>query len=217
MSTNVFLIDDHTLVRSGVRALLEKAGDVTVVGEAATGKEAIEACERLRPHVVLADVEMRDLNGIETTRRIRATYPDTHVIMLSMYADRQYVFESLRAGALGYVLKDAAVAELLTAIRSVACGKRYLSPALSDLVMEDYVRRANGQTSPSALDKLSAREREILQLVAEGYSSAEVAARLAISVRTVDTHRFKVMQKLDIHSIAGLTRFAIASGLTSIR
>ena len=142
---------------------------------------------------------------------------NTNVIMLSMYGDPQYVFESLRVGALGYVLKDAAFADLLTAIRTVTAGRRYLSPPLGDLVMEDYVRRANGLQSATDLDKISAREREVLQLVAEGHSSGQVAAILHISIRTVDTHRFNVMQKLDIHSIAGLTKFAINHGLTSLR
>ena len=217
MKPSVLLVEDHTLVRSGIRSLLEGSSEVRVVGEAGDGRRALELCRQLEPEVVLTDVEMRELNGIETTRQIHASHPGIKVIMLSMYSDPQYVFESLRAGALGYVLKDAAFTELLTAIRTVVSGRRYLSPPLADLVMDDYVRRANGQQPMSDLDKLSAREREVLQLVAEGHSSAQVAAMLHISVRTVDTHRFNVMQKLSIHSIAGLTKFAIAHGLTSIR
>jgi DNA-binding NarL/FixJ family response regulator len=143
--------------------------------------------------------------------------PEIKIIMLSMHGDPQYVFESLKAGASGYVLKDAAFTELLAGIESVMAGKRYLSPPLTELVMDDYVRRANGQSTGTELDKLSAREREILQLVAEGRSSAQVANMIHISVRTVDTHRYNVMQKLGIHSIAGLTKFAIAHGLTSLR
>jgi two-component system response regulator NreC len=217
MKPSVLLVEDHALVRSGIRALLEGSSEVTVVGEAGDGRLALEMCGQLHPDIVLTDVEMRELNGIETTRQIRSAHPDTRVIMLSMYGDPQYVFESLRAGALGYVLKDAAFAELLTAIRTVVAGRRYLSPPLADLVMDDYVRRANGKESASDLDKVSAREREILQLVAEGHSSGQVAAMLHISIRTVDTHRFNLMQKLDIHSIAGLTKFAINHGLTSLR
>lgn len=217
MKPTVLLVEDHALVRSGIRALLEGSSEVKVAGEAGDGRMALEMCGTLRPDIVLTDVEMRELNGIETTRQIHATYPDIKVIMLSMYGDPQYVFESLRAGALGYVLKDSAFAELLTAIRSVVAGRRYLSPSLTDLVMADYVRRANGEKSASDLDKLSSREREVLQLVAEGHSSIQVAAMLHISVRTVDTHRCNVMQKLDIHSIAGLTKFAISHGLTSLR
>jgi DNA-binding NarL/FixJ family response regulator len=143
--------------------------------------------------------------------------PDVKIIMLSMHGDPQYVFESLKAGASGYVLKDVAFTELLDAIRNVMAGRRHLSPPLADLVMEDYVRRANGDATVSELDKLSAREREILQLVAEGRSSSQVAKMIHISVRTVDTHRYNVMQKLGIHSIAGLTKFAIAHGVTPLR
>jgi DNA-binding NarL/FixJ family response regulator len=160
---------------------------------------------------------MPALNGIETARQLHALLPDLRIVMLSMHDDPQYVFESLKAGASGYVLKDAAFTELLAAIRVVMSGRRYLSPPLADLVMDDYVRRANGEATGTDLDKLSAREREILQLVAEGRSSAQVAAMIHISVRTVDTHRYNVMQKLGIHSIAGLTKFAIAHGLTSLR
>ena len=217
MKPTVLLVEDHLLVRSGIRALLDGSSEVKVVGEAGDGREGVRLCAELKPDIVLTDVEMRELNGIETARQIKAAQPDVRVIMLSMYGDPQYVFESLRAGALGYVLKDAAFTELLTAIKSVAAGRRYLSPPLGDLVMDDYVRRANGQQSTSDLDKISAREREILQLVAEGHSSGQVAAMLHISIRTVDTHRFNVMQKLGIHSIAGLTKFAIHHGLTSLR
>jgi DNA-binding NarL/FixJ family response regulator len=217
MIPNVLLVEDHTLVRSGIRSLLEKSSEVKVVGEAGNGREALDLCRTLRPDIVLADVEMRELNGIETARQVRSEYPETKVIMLSMHSDRQYVLESLRAGALGYVLKDAALNELLTAIRTVAGGKRYLSPGLADLVIEDYARRGAGESSGGALEALSPREREILQLVAEGNSSAQIAERLCISVRTVDTHRFSLMRKLEIHSIAGLTKFAIAHGLTSAR
>ena len=218
MIPRILLVEDHTLVRSGIRSLLENAPEVKVVGEAAGGRRALELCEQLKPDIVLSDVEMPELNGIETARQIRAAHPETKVIMLSMFGDPQYVFESLRAGATGYVLKDAAFNELLAAIRCVNSGRRYLSPPLADLVMDDYVRRANGQESaPSSLNKLSAREREILQLVAEGHSSGEIGSLLHISIRTVDTHRFNVMQKLDIHSIAELTKFAIANGLTSLR
>jgi DNA-binding NarL/FixJ family response regulator len=217
MIPSILLVEDHTLVRSGIRSLLDGSAAVKVVGEASSGRRALELCAQLKPDLVLTDVEMRELNGIETMRRIRKEYPKTKVIMLSMYADPQYVFESLRAGASGYVLKDAAFTELLTAIRTVMSGSRYLSPVLSNLVMDDYVNRANGNRSNLDLDKLSPREREVLQLVAEGRSSSEVASLLKISMRTVDAHRFHIMEKLEIHSIAGLTKFAIANGLTSIR
>jgi DNA-binding NarL/FixJ family response regulator len=217
MSVKILLVEDHTLVRSGIRSLLEKSTAVKVVGDVGDGRQAVEMCRELDPDVVLTDVEMASLNGIETARQIHAAMPDVKIVMLSMHGDPQYVFESLKAGASGYVLKDAAFNEVLAAIESVMAGRRYLSPPLADLVMEDYVRRANGEKMGTELDKLSAREREILQLVAEGRSSAQVAGMIHISVRTVDTHRYNVMQKLGIHSIAGLTKFAIAHGLTSLR
>jgi DNA-binding NarL/FixJ family response regulator len=217
MIPSVVLVEDHTLVRSGIRSLLEKSSDVKVIGEASDGREALDLCRTLRPDVVLADVEMRNLNGIEAARQIQDEFPQTKVIMLSMHSDRQYVLESLRAGALGYVLKDAAPNELLTAIQNVAEGRRYLSPSLSDLVIEDYARRGNGAATAGELEALSPREREVLQLVAEGNSSAQIAERLRISIRTVDTHRFSLMRKLEIHSVAGLTKFAIANGLTSAK
>jgi two-component system response regulator NreC len=217
MIPRILLVEDHALVRSGIRALLEESSEVTVVGEAPDGRRALELCRKLSPDLVLTDVEMRELNGIETARQIHASHPDIKVLVVSMYGEAQYVREALRAGASGYVLKHDAFTELLTAIRAVASGKRYLSAQLADLVVDDYVRRTDGKQPASQLDKLSAREREILQMVAEGHSSSEIAATLHISVRTVDTHRSSIMQKLSIHSIASLTKFAIANGLTSIR
>jgi two-component system response regulator NreC len=213
MSIRTLLAEDHTLVRSGVRALLEASKGVTVVGEAEHGRKAVELTRELQPELVLMDIGMPELNGIEAARQIRASMPDTRVIMLSMYQDQQYVFESLKAGANGYVLKAAAFQELLSAIDAVMSGRSYISPALSDNIMTDYVRRAQGDQRDTELDKLSAREREVLQLIAEGKSSAEVAELLHISVRTVDTHRHNIMTKLEIHSIAGLTKFAIRHGL----
>jgi DNA-binding NarL/FixJ family response regulator len=217
MMPNVLLVEDHTLVRTGIRALLEASEEVKVVGEAADGRGALELCESLHPDVVLTDVEMRDLNGIDAARQIHAAHPEIKVIMLSMYGEPQYVRESLRAGACGYVLKDAAFKELLAAIHAVLAGKRFLSPQVADVVVDDYARRGDEAQPATELDRLSPREREILQLVAEGHSSAQIARMLHISVRTVDTHRFNIMRKLSVHSIASLTRFAIANGLTSLR
>jgi DNA-binding NarL/FixJ family response regulator len=215
MSLNVLIADDHTLVRSGIRALLETAPDLAVVGEAGNGRQAVEMARALAPGLVLMDVGMAELNGIDAARQIRAAAPDTRVVMLSMHEDRQYVFEALRAGAAGYVLKGAAFAELLSAIETVMGGKNYISPALAGAVMEDYITRAQegGADRPQGLGRLSGREREVLQLIAEGKSSAEVAELLRISVRTVDTHRHNIMVKLEIHSIAGLTKFAVRHGL----
>ncbi len=217
MIPTVLVVDDQTLVRSGIRSLLDGTSEVRVIGEVGSGNEALEICRKLTPDIVLADVEMPHLNGIELARQISKAYPKTSVIMVSMHSDEQYVIEALRAGAVGYVLKDAAIAELLTAIRTVAGGQRYLSPSLTDVVMTDYVRRSRGEQSSSELDKLSPREREILQLISEGFTSVKVSEMLFLSVRTVDTHRTNIMQKLKIHSIAGLTKFAISHGLTSTR
>jgi two-component system response regulator NreC len=213
MPIRTLLAEDHTLVRSGIRALLEGSKEVQVVGEAAEGRQAVDLARQLQPELVLMDIAMPELNGIEAARQIRATMPDVRVIMLSMYSDQQYVFESLKAGANGYVLKGSAFQELLNAISTVMGGKNYISPALSDTVMTDYVRRAQGEQRDTELDKISGREREVLQLIAEGKSSAEVAELLHISVRTVDTHRHNIMTKIDVHSIAGLTKFAIRHGL----
>src|SRR5580765_1159221 len=216
MTAKVLLVEDLTLNRSGIKALLEQSGEVQVVGEAADGREAIKLAQKLNPDVVLMDVAMPELNGIEATRQIRKSHPRIHIIMLSIHADRQYIFESLRAGASGYVPKNAAVNELLAAIKSVLSGGTFLSSSLANVVMENYLRRARGDNPLSDLEKLSAREREVLQLIAEGNSSVEIARRLHISARTVDTHRQHVMEKLDIHSIAGLTKFAIRHGLCSL-
>jgi DNA-binding NarL/FixJ family response regulator len=213
MPIRALLVEDHTLVRSGIRALLEGSKEVQVVGEAAEGRQAVDLARQLQPELVLMDIAMPELNGVEAARQIRAGLPDVRIVMLSMYADQQYVFESLKAGANGYVLKGSAFAELLTAISTVMGGRNYISPALSDTVMTDYVRRAQGEQRDTELDKLSGREREVLQLIAEGKSSAEVAELLHISVRTVDTHRHNIMTKIDVHSIAGLTKFAIRHGL----
>jgi DNA-binding NarL/FixJ family response regulator len=212
----VLLVEDHTLVRSGIRSLLEAEPEIDVVGEAGDGREALELVRTLKPHVVLMDVAMGDLNGIDATRLIAAGHPEVRVLILSMHSDEQYIFEALKAGARGYVLKSAAVKELMTGIRAVAAGKHYVSPSLASVVMEDYVRRAKGGHVASQADKLTNREREVLQLIAEGSSSAEVAKSLYISVRTVETHRHNIMEKLGIHSIAGLTRFAIQHRLCTL-
>ena len=211
----ILLIDDHTLIRSGIRALLEKAR-VTVVGEAGDATEAARLASDLSPDVILMDVNMPNMNGIEGVRQIIAEQPAARVLMLSMHAEEQYVFESLRAGACGYVLKDAAFSDLVNAIRTVASGRTYLAPGLADLVTADYIRRARGEVEPSGLDKLSARERQVLQLVAAGHSSAEIGGLLHISGRTVDTHRLHIMDKLGLRSIAELTKFAIKNGLCTI-
>ena len=216
MSLRVLLVEDHTVVRCGIRALLEGSKDVEVVGEAENGREAVEMAHRLNPQVILMDVAMGELNGIDATRQITESQPDMRVLMLSMHKDEQYIFEALKAGARGYVLKSAAVKELLNGIHEVAAGRNYVSPSLSSIVMDDYVRRAKGTRTLSDVDKLTLREREVLQLIAEGKSSAEIASGLYISVRTVESHRHNIMEKLSIHSVAGLTRFAIRHGICAL-
>jgi DNA-binding NarL/FixJ family response regulator len=216
MPIRVLLAEDHELVRSGIRALLEASGEVQVIGEVNNGRQAIELARELQPDLVLMDLAMSELNGIDATRQLATIAPDVRVIMLSMHADEQYLFEALKAGARGYVLKQGAYGELATAMRDVMSGKTYLSPSLSPLVMGDYVRRAKGNFADSAGGNLSPREREVIQLIAEGNTSAEVAELLHISVRTVDSHRHNIMEKLQIKSIAGLTKFAIRSGLCSL-
>jgi DNA-binding NarL/FixJ family response regulator len=216
MATKILLVEDFTLIRSGVRALLEQSGKGEVVGEAVNGRDAVKLARQLKPDIVLMDVAMPELTGIEATRQICEHLPDVRVIMLSMHSDRQYIFESLRAGASGYVYKNAALEELLAAIDKVLTGGTYISTELADMVRDEYFRWARGERIGTELEKLTAREREVLQLIAEGNSSAEIARRLFISVRTVDTHRFHIMEKLDIHSIAGLTKFAIRNGLGSL-
>jgi DNA-binding NarL/FixJ family response regulator len=211
----VLLGDDHALVRTGIRALLETAG-VQVVGEAADGRELVALATTLAPDVIFADVTMPGMNGIEATRQICKASPQARVVMLSMHADRQYIYESAAAGASGYVLKDAAFSDLLKAIEEVMKGGRYLSPGAAALAMDDYVDRAQGHVGTSEFDKLTDREREVLQLIAEGRSSTQIGKLLFISARTVDTHRKNIMSKLGIRTIAGLTKFAIRNRISPL-
>ena len=215
MTVRVMLADDHTLVRSGMRALLEGAG-FTVVGEAGDGREAVRMCGELAPDVIVMDVAMPNLNGIQATRAIREAAPDARVAILSMHGDRQYISESLRAGASAYLLKDSAFGELLDALREVLAGRVYLSRAVSHFALDDYVQRLRSEGAPSELQKLSAREREVLKMIAESKTSVEIGKALSLSVHTVDTHRRNMMEKLDIHSIVDLVKFALRHGLASL-
>jgi len=212
-SLRVLLVDDHALVRAGIRSLLQQLPDVTVVAEAEDGRAALELIKTQQPNLVLMDVAMPGLNGLEATEQIAKQFPAVRVIVLSMFANEEYVVHALRAGAAGYMLKNASPTELELAIKAVAQGERYLTPAVSKAVIEDYLRRVSGKAGP--LERLTARQREILQLIAEGCTTKDIARRLNLSVRTVDTHRTPLMQELDIHDVAGLVRYAIRTGLVT--
>ena len=215
MSIKVLLADDHQMMRDGLRAIFEQVPCVEIIGEAADGREAVILSGQLGPDVIVMDISMPGLNGIEATRRITTEYPDIKVIALSMHSDKRYALEMLDAGASGYVLKGAASEELVRALEAVTDGKSYLSPEITGIVMGSYVRR-NLPAGRSPTTSLGPREREVLQLLSEGKTSTQIADSLHISSKTVDTHRRNIMQKLDIHSIAGLTRYAIREGLTSL-
>jgi len=213
--TTILLADDHRVVREGLRTLLAQEPDLSVVGEAADGREVLELARTLRPNVVIMDIAMPEVNGIEATRMLLAECPGTRVVALSMYADRRFVTQILRAGALGYVLKEAAFEELARAIRTVAGGKPYLSPAVAGFVVEEFVQQVSSTASKS-IELLTARETEVLKLLAEGKRAKEIALELKIGVKTAEAHRQNLMNKLEMHSIAELTRFAIREGLTTI-
>jgi DNA-binding NarL/FixJ family response regulator len=207
------LADDHALVRAGFRALLQSLPDMEVVAEAGDGREALHLIGLHRPDVVLMDIGMPGLNGLEATARLADESPQIRVIVLSMHATEEYVLRALRAGAVGYLLKDAGTAELELAVRAVVRGETYLSPAVSKHVIAEYVQRVSGE--PDSLEQLTPRHREILQLIAEGQTTKGIAQMLNLSVKTVETYRSQLMERLDIHDIAGLVRYAIRVGLIS--
>lgn len=213
MPTRILLVDDHEIFLEGLRGLLERQHDMEVIGEARDGRAAVEAARTLTPDVVIMDITMPGLNGIEATRMIVSEARAVRIVALSMHSTRRFMAEVLKAGACGYLLKESAVAELILAIRTVTSGKAYLSPRITDAVVDDYVRHVPTDRS-AAFSALSAREREVLQLVAEGKSTKEIAALLHVSVKTIEAHRAQVMDKLRIHSVAGLTKFAVSEGLT---
>ena len=215
MSIRVLLADDHQMLRDGLRAVLALEEDIEVVGEANDGHAAVEMAGRLVPDVVLMDIGMYGLNGVEATRRIKAENPNVKVIALSTYSDKRYVLSMLEAGASGYVLKAAAVDEMCRAVRAVAEGKRYLSPDVAGVVVDARFQAPAEPDAPLS-STLGSREREVLQLLAEGHSSPEIARRLHIAASTVETHRRNIMRKLDVHSVAELTKYAIREGLTSL-
>jgi two-component system NarL family response regulator len=215
MSIRILLVDDHQMMRDGLRSILDLEDGLDVVGEAGNGYEAVEKAEALRPSVVVMDIGMKDLNGVEATRQIMAQNPQAKVIALSTHSDESYVLSMLEAGASGYVLKDAAVEEMRLAIRAVVGGRHYLSPGITGTVVASRVR-GPAQDGASVSSRLGARERQILQLLAEGHTSSEIARKLHVATSTVDSHRRNIMRKLGLHSVAELTKFAIREGLTSL-
>ena len=215
MAIKVLLADDHQILRQGLRTLLEREPDLEVVAEADNGRSTVRLARETQPEVIIMDVAMPDLNGIEATRQIISEMPKVKVIALSMYADRRFVANMLKAGASGYLLKDCASEELVRAIRVVLAHKTFLSPGVTDIVVKDYVQTPQGPDT-SVFSVLSNREREVLQLMAEGKSTNQIAECLHVSVKTVETHRQQMMQKLKIHSVAELTKYAIREGLTTL-
>jgi two-component system response regulator NreC len=211
----VLLADDHTLIRAGLRLVAAQQPDFTVVGEAENGRQAVAMAESLKPDVVVLDIGMPELNGIEACRQIRESQPQIEVVMLSMHSDEGYVLRSLKAGARAYLLKDSAEADLARAIRAAAEGKSFFSPAVGKVLLEDYMRKLQRTGAEDSYELLSPREREILQLVAEGKSSKEIATTLNLSVYTVETHRAKLMQKLNLRGVPELILYAVRKGIIS--
>jgi DNA-binding NarL/FixJ family response regulator len=213
--TTIVLADDHQVVRQGLKALLDAEPDLRVVGEAGDGLQAIRRVEMLCPRVLVLDLMMPGLNGLDVVRQLKRGSPHTQVVILSMYANEAYVLEALSNGASAYVLKDSSSADLVHAVREAAAGRKYLSPPLSDRAIEVYQEKARAATL-DRYDTLTTREREVLHLAAEGHTSAEVAARLGISARTAETHRSNLMHKLDLHTQADLIRYALRRGIVAI-
>ena len=215
MSIRVLIADDHKITRQGLRSLLEKESDIEVIAEAQNGRNAVELAKKLYPDVIIMDVSMPDLNGVEASKQIIQDSDNVKIIALSMHSDSLFVSEMLKSGASGYLLKDCAFEELEQAIRTVIDGKAYLSPSISGVVVEDYLHRLS-KTELGKVEVLTDREREVLQLLAEGKSTKQIALKLHISAKTVETHRRQIMNKLDIHTVAGLTKYAIRKGLTAL-
>ena len=215
MNIKVLLVDDHKIMRHGIRSLLEKETGMEVMEETNNGRTAIELARTLSPDVIIMDIAMHDLNGIEATRQITTELPEVKVIMLSMHSDRQMVADALQAGASGYLLKDCEFDELVRAIETVVSNRTYLSPEIADILVENFVRKSPSEES-SASSVLTSREREVLQLLAEGKTTREIANTLCLSTKTVETHRRQMMEKLNIYNVAHLVKYAISQGLTSL-
>jgi DNA-binding NarL/FixJ family response regulator len=213
--TRVLLADDHQLMRSGVRLMLEREADLTVVGEAGDGREAVALAKTLKPEVVVMDIGMPNLNGIEAALQMTQHNPELAVVMLSMHSDESYVLRALKAGARGYLLKDSAEADLIKAVHVVAGGKSFFSPAVTKVLLDDYVRKLKRSGTEDAYDLLTPREREILQLIAEGKSNKDVANLLNLSVYTVESHRSNLMEKLNLKGVPELILYAVRKGIIS--
>ncbi len=209
----VLLAEDHTIVRKGLRSLLDAEADIEVVGEAEDGRQAVEKAQQLRPDIVLMDITMPGLNGLEATRQLKKYCPEVKVVALTVHTNEEYILQVLRAGADGYLVKQAAVEELILAIQAVCRGDSFLSPSISRKVIEEYSRRAEASAPEDNYEQLTGREREVLQLVAEGRSNREIAETLHVAVKTVEAHRSNLMDKLDIHNTADLTRYALRKGV----
>src|SRR5436305_13225725 len=213
MKIRILLADDHTILRAGLKMMLNAQPDIEVVGEAQDGRQAIQETQRLQPDIVLMDITMPDMNGIEATRQIKKCTPDVRVLILTMHEHDEYVFQALRAGASGYMLKEAADTELISALHIIQSGQFYLSPMAQSVLVGDYLQRVRIGEEKDSYSSLTEREREILKLIAEGYTNNQIAERLVISPKTVDTHRTHVMDKLNLHSRAELLKYAMRRGL----
>ncbi len=216
MPIKVFIADDHAMMREGLRLIVEGEKDLCVVGEAADGSQAVRLIQRLAPDVVVMDIAMPKLNGIEATYQILNSKTFTRIIILSMHSSKEHIFRALEAGAEGYLLKESAGKEMVKAIRTVYAGRRFLSDRISQTVIEDYIHQRRADAEGSPIKRLSPREREVLQLVVEGKSSAEIASNLFLSPKTVETYRSRLMHKLGIKDLPGLVKFAIQHGMTSV-
>jgi DNA-binding NarL/FixJ family response regulator len=215
MNIRVLLVDDHAIIREGLRSLLEKQPEMEVVADTSDGRKAFDLVRELLPDVIIMDITMPGLNGIEATRRIVDEFPAVKVIALSIHSKRRYVADMLSAGAAGYILKECLFDELVQAIKAIAAGGRYLSPRIADVVVSDYVKRLS-TTVESPFETLKTREREVLQLVAEGKSTKQIALDLHLSTKTIEANRRQIMEKLNIHSVAELTKYAVREGLTTL-
>ncbi len=217
MPITAFIADDHAMMREVLRLIIETEKDISVIGEAADGRQAVRLIQQLAPDVVIMDIAMPQLNGIEATEQIVNSKTSTRIIILSMHSSKEHIFRALEAGAKGYLLKESAGKEMVKAIHAVYTGRRFLSDSISQTVIEDYIHQRRADSKESPIKRLSSREREVLQLVVEGKSSAEIASSLFLSPKTVETYRSRLMQKLGIKDLPGLVKFAIQHGMTSLQ